>query len=298
VSGSHEPPRLPPALGPDAHKGEAGRLWCLCGSASYPGAAILVARAAQRAGAGLVTLIGVDPGLAAIVAPAAPEAIHQDLSDDPQGLLARIRESLTASRAHALLLGPGLGAGERTRGLLGAALDHAPPGRPILLDADGLNALGSELSSLRRARGPLVLTPHPGEAARLLGLEALPGDAAGRLEAAREIARRSGAVCCLKGRGTVVSDGERSSVEAGGNPGLATAGTGDVLAGILGAYLCRLEEGVYDAFEAARAAVAVHARSGDLAAAELGERALVASDLLRFLPAAQRELEGPRAGGV
>lgn len=283
---------LPPRLARDAHKGDAGRLLCLCGSAAYPGAAILVARAAQRAGAGLVTVGCLDAGLSAVIAGAAPEAVNLDLSATVDLVANRLPRELARRHDHARVVGPGLGATQRTRVLVRTLLAEESSRAPMVLDADALNVVAGELELLRGARVPLVLTPHPGEAARLLELDALPRDDEGRAECARELARRTGAVCCLKGHATIVTDGERLVRNTTGNPGMATAGAGDVLAGILGAYLCQVRDaGSYDAFDAAVCAVHVHGRAGDLAAAELGERALVASDLVRFLPAAQRELE-------
>ena len=158
-----------------------------------------------------------------------------------------------------------------------------------MLDADALNVLGPEPERLAAAVGQLVITPHPGEASRLLGREvtAEPED---RRDAAMELARRSEAVVCLKGRGTVVTDGERIEVNETGNPGLATAGSGDVLSGICVAYLAASQRDPSDGFDvlnAARAAVHVHGLAGDLARDELGERAVTASDLVAHLPAAQ-----------
>ena len=189
-------------------------------------------------------------------------------------------ENLSARDPHALLIGPGIGDDERARDIVGRFLE-ACPGVPRVLDADALNALRGEPEVLASAAGPVVITPHPGEAGRLLG-RPVPSDSDGRAAAARELQRRSGAVVVLKGAATVVYDGERSYVNDTGNPGLATAGSGDVLAGILVAYLARLAP-----FEAACAAVRIHGLAGDLAAERLGEAALVASDLIAELPAAQ-----------
>ena len=293
--------RALPALAADAHKGEAGRCTCVVGSRTMPGAAILVARAAQRAGAGLVTIGCVDPALLEIVPVAAPEAVLLDLSEafPARGRAAPGSETALAARApHALLVGCGLGDDARTRGVV-ASLHTACPGTPRVLDADGLNALDGQPEKLLASAGPLVITPHPGEAARLLG-RPVPSDEEGRVGFALELAQRSGAVCCLKGAGTVVADGERASVNRTGNPGMATAGSGDVLAGILVAYLARtVAQGTgIGPFDAACLAVHVHGLAGDLAAARLGQRAVVASDLVDSLPVAQRALDesdGPGA---
>ncbi|MBL8861343.1 MAG: NAD(P)H-hydrate dehydratase [Planctomycetes bacterium] len=271
-------PRPPPDLPRDAHKGVAGRVLLACGSAWMPGAALLAARAAQRAGAGLVRLACREPELVPIVAVAAPECVFLP---DPL-------DALAAGDQHAALAGPGLGLDDDALAITRAALARASV--LLVLDADALSLLAREPRPLAERAAPLVLTPHPGEAARLLGRE-IPADPAGRSEAARAIARAFSALVVLKGAGTVVTDGERVLINDTGNPGLATAGAGDVLAGILVAYLAQtvtLAQPGWSALDAVARAVWVHGRAGDLAAAELGSRAVVASDLVTFLPAAQR----------
>lgn len=256
----------------------------MCGSADMPGAAVLAARAAQRAGAGLVAVACLDESLKRIVPCAAPEAVLVDATRDP---LAALRGRTDDAR----IVGPGLGASERTRALCRGLFADAVEGGWVV-DADALNVLDGDVEILKTRRGPMILTPHPGEASRLLR-RSVPRDEAGRTAAAREISRRAGAVCCLKGHRTVVVEGERVYVNETGNPGMASAGAGDVLAGILGAYLaaCRTRpDPEWTPFAAACSAVHVHGLAGDLAAAEVGRRGLIASDLVRFLPAAQARL--------
>jgi len=280
-----------PGLPRDAHKGDAGRCLCVVGSAGMPGAAILVARAAQRAGAGLVVVGCLDPGLFTVIPPAAPEAVLLDLSAAfaCEGRAAPGAGELLSRRVpHALLVGPGIGDDARARALVPVFLG-VRAGAPRVLDADALNALDGEPERLREACGPTVVTPHPGEAARLAGRE-VPRDDEGRVAFALELAARTGAIVCLKGAGTVVADAEHATVNRTGNPGMATAGSGDVLAGILVAYLARAG-GDFTPFDAAALAVHVHGVAGDLAAARLGERAVVASDLIACLPDAQRVVE-------
>lgn len=270
-------PTAPPDLPRDAHKGVAGRVLLVCGSAWMPGAAILAARAAQRAGAGLVRVGCRDRELVGVVASAAPEAVFER----------DVARALDAGDHHAALVGPGLGIDGVALACVERALARANV--PLVLDADALTILAREPEFARGRDAPLVLTPHPGEASRLLGRD-VPRDARGRVEAAREIARRHRAIVCLKGSGTVVTDGERAYVADTGNPGMATAGAGDVLAGIVVAYAAQtvtLASASWTAFDAAARAVWVHGRAGDLAAAQMGERALVASDLVAFLPRAQ-----------
>lgn len=270
-------PHPPPELPVDAHKGIAGRVMLACGSAWMPGAAILSSRAAQRAGAGLVRLWCRDAELVSIVAPCAPEAVF----------VRGIASTFEASDHHAALVGPGLGLDAIARSIVRTACEHDAP---LVLDADALTLLSREPELVATRSAPLVLTPHPGEAARLIG-HAVSDEDLGRVEVAREIARRFRAIVCLKGRGTVVTDGQRTFVNDTGNPGMATAGAGDVLAGITVAYLAQtvsLASSSWTAFDAAARAVWVHGRAGDLVANELGTRGLVASDLVEFLPRAQR----------
>lgn len=281
-------PRALPPLAADAHKGDAGRLLVIAGSRAMPGAALLAVRAAQRAGAGLVKLAALDEGWLALNAVASPETLLADWSDAADA--AKIAARLAQQFDHARVVGCGLSEGPRARACLDA-LATDPFAGALVLDADALNELARRPAEWRAGARAQVWTPHPGEAARLLGRE-VGGDEDSRIAAAREIARRSGAICVLKGRRTVIADTERIAINLTGNPGMATAGAGDVLAGILGAYLAStVSRGELPGrlFEAVRAAVHVHGLAGDLAARDRGERGLIASDLIEFLPAAQKE---------
>ena len=232
-----------------------------------------------------------DGRLLTTTAVGAPEAVLLDLTAGNE----RLAEILGDS--HAWLAGPGLGDTERTRAVLEVLLG-AGSSVPAVLDADALNAMDGEPERLRLARPegrPTVLTPHPGEIRRLLG-RSVGDDDTSRGEAARELALRSGTIVCLKGHRTIVDDGQRRYVNGSGNPGMATAGTGDVLAGVLVAYLARAQatrssaEDI-DAFALTCTAVHVHGRAGDFAADRLGPRAVIATDLIDALGQAQRELE-------
>jgi NAD(P)H-hydrate epimerase len=262
-----------PARAPDAHKYSAGTVLVVAGSEHYLGAAELACRAAYRGGAGLVTLA------AAARAPAAwPEVVFEPLrwsDDDPLTVL----EGIDPKRAQVAVVGPGLD--PVARPWLPRLLESLKG--PLVLDAGGLEP-GSELRDAVRAHGRAVLTPHIGEAARLLATP--PGEVlADPLAAAATLAERYTAVIVLKGSSTVVAapDG-RQAVSTRGHPGMAVGGTGDVLAGLLGALLT---DG--DPFERTCAGVYLHGRAGERAAAERGV-GLVANDVVDALTGAVCEL--------
>lgn len=283
-----------PDLADDAHKGDAGRVLCFCGSRDMPGAAILAVRAAQRAGAGLVTLACFSDNLMQLLPLAAPEAVLLDFSASQDLITGRLPAAVRERADHARLAGCGLGASEPTRALVKALLRDPFEG-PLVLDADALNVLGTDLESVAAARGPVVLTPHPGEAGRLLG-RSVPRDDEGRVACARELSDRASALCVLKGPRSVVCRGDRVFVNESGNSGMATAGSGDVLAGMLAAYAAWFVASApddRDLFDVCVSAVHLHGLAGDLAALDTGRRGLIASDLIDALPAAQ---EASRTG--
>jgi NAD(P)H-hydrate epimerase len=281
-------PLLPPRPR-DAHKGTYGHLLVVAGSLGKAGAAVLAARGALRAGVGLVTA-AVPRSSLATVAAAQAEVMTEALPETRAGCLARSASTriLALLRARdALAIGPGLGIAPDTRTALAAVLARRPGS--AVLDADGLNAFAPPgRKSLRLVAGehPLVLTPHPGEAGRLLGTSAAAVQA-DRPGSARALAEATGAVVVLKGQATVVaSPGGALCFNASGNPGMATAGTGDVLTGVIGALLAR----GLPARDAARLAVFLHGDAGDRAAKARGQEGMIASDLLEELPAAAAAL--------
>jgi len=278
-----------PERAPDAHKWQSGAL-VMGGSAGMTGAPLLVSHAAMRAGAGIVWCAL--PGADAARGAAGSEVITKGLPADAAGCFARgAVESLLADvgRFAAVALGPGLGgAGDPDlQFVVRTVVAEARP--PLVLDADGLNALAGDFRSLhaRRTLGaPVVLTPHEGEYQRLMGTP-VGGD---RLAAARALAERSGAVVLLKGPGTVVASPEGEvALNPTGGAALATAGSGDVLSGIIAGFLAR---GV-DAFRAAAAAAWVHGRTADRLVATDGP-ALVAGDLVAGLGHTLHELRANR----
>lgn len=275
-------PVLPPRSA-DSNKGTFGRALVVAGSRGMSGAAVLSGGAALRGGAGLVYL-AVPDSLLAIVATANPCYLTAPLPQDEHGRISRAAEAeirRLATTCDVVALGPGLGRSPDLDALVPALLEALRV--PVVLDADGLNAIAGRADCLRRRPAPTVLTPHPGEFARLTGLD-IPAVQANRQPTAVRFAAEHGVVLLLKGHGTIVTDGRRVYVNATGNPGMATGGTGDVLTGLIAALLAQGLE----AFEAAQLGAHRHGLAGDLARAERGETGLIASDLLDFLPRAAR----------
>lgn len=246
----------------DGHKGTFGTVLVCAGSHDMLGAAVLCTLGALRGGAGLVQV-----ALPRALQPLLPVAVPcaTTLTRTPAQIAAALR------KAAAVVVGPGLGATPATRTLVRHVLATATC--PVVLDADALNVL-APLRAPLRARGPLVLTPHPGEAARLLGKTAADVQA-DRRSALAALCERSGAIVVLKGAGTLVGDGSSCFTNRTGNPGMATGGSGDVLSGLLGALLA---QGMAP-FAAACLAVNAHGRGGDLVARRGLRRGLIASDL-------------------
>jgi ADP-dependent NAD(P)H-hydrate dehydratase / NAD(P)H-hydrate epimerase len=258
---------LPRAV--SAHKGSAGRVLAIAGSPGKTGAALLVARGALRAGAGLVTLC---------TFPEAADALDRRVLEemtarlDPSHLAASLEPHLRA--ADAVVIGPGLGLDAGAR----AVVDHVlgEYGGPVLVDADALTHLAGRLPELRSAKGRLVLTPHPGEMSRLLGVTTREVEA-DRFAALADAVEQSRAVVLLKGARTLVgAPGELPVVNPSGTPALATAGSGDVLSGVSGAFLAALGE----PFHAACVAAYVHGLAGEAwASVHGGDRGLLAHEI-------------------
>ncbi len=271
--------RLPPRPA-EGHKGRFGHLLVIAGSVGMTGAAALAARAALRAGSGLVTLAcpaSTNPVLENLC----PEAMTVPVAEHGAHGLAREaapRLLELASARDATVLGPGIGRSEETAALV-RELAPTLPG-PLLLDADGLYALGEAPGVLKARQAPTIVTPHPGEAARLLGSSARE-ILADRAAAARALAEASGAIAVLKGAGTVTAgpDG-RVAVNPTGGPVLGTGGTGDVLAGLIGSLL---GQGM-DPFEAAVTGAFLHGAAGDRLAGGRGPAGSLAGEVADSLP--------------
>jgi hydroxyethylthiazole kinase-like uncharacterized protein yjeF len=284
-----------PRRGRESTKFAAGAVLVCGGSLGLTGAPCLASESAQRAGAGYVTAL-IPASLNLVFEQRLLEAMSVPLPDEDGALQPAALDTILSrcARAGALTLGPGIGRAEATQELVRAVATGAPI--PLLLDADGLFAYSGTLSQLAARDAPTVLTPHAGELGRLLERESSEIEAH-RLSAVREAATTAQAIVVLKGDDTIVCapDG-RAAVSRGGAAALATAGTGDVLSGVIGAYLSKR----MDPFTAACAGVFVHARAGQLAAVEIGDEGVIASDVIGRLPQARAAAadahSGPRGG--
>ena len=271
----------------DSHKGTYGHLLIIAGSLGKTGAAVMAGKAALKTGAGLVTIGTPRSGLPA-VAKGMAELMTEPLADTKEGTIAAAAQS--GARAlvkgkNALLIGPGISTHDSTAEFLAGFLSEVK--LPVVIDADGLNILSIKPGLLKKLSRPAILTPHPGEFARLVGLP-LREVIKRRLELAPEFARKHNVYLVLKGYRTLTCapDG-RTFINPTGNPGMATGGSGDVLSGMIASLLIQDK----DALRAVLAAVYLHGLSGDLAAEKTGERPLVAGDLIRYLPRAVKTLE-------
>ena len=265
---------LLPDRNPDAHKGDFGKILLLCGSRCYTGSAYLAAMGALRAGAGLVFL-GVPESIYAIEAGKLNEAIVFPLPDSDGSVsldaAEQIREKLPVMDA--ILIGPGVGQSAGALAMLEIVLREAKC--PVVVDADGINLLGKHKALLRGRQYPTILTPHEMEYIRLGG-----DTAKDRKEGAMSLAGNLGCVLVRKGRGTLITDGTECYRNPTGNPGMAVGGSGDVLAGIIAAFL---GQGLAP-MEAAACGCWFHGAAGDLCARELGQYGMLPTDMLSVLP--------------
>jgi ADP-dependent NAD(P)H-hydrate dehydratase / NAD(P)H-hydrate epimerase len=272
----------------DSHKGTFGHLLVLAGAVGKSGAALLCGRAALRAGSGLATVAAPAPALGAFVG-STPELMTEPLPDEEGGWtfskagIPRLLELFDGKDA--AVFGPGVGTKPMARALTRWLVASSPV--PLLLDADGLNCLAGGMEWLADKRGEIVLTPHPGEMARLLSCST--GDVqADRIGAARELAVRHSVTVVLKGARTVIASRDGLvSLNPTGNPAMASGGMGDALSGVIGSLLAQgLAPG-----EAAEAGVFWHGESADRVVRRLGPAGLLASDVIEELPAALGEAQ-------
>jgi NAD(P)H-hydrate epimerase len=285
---------------PDDHKGIFGHVLVVAGSRGMAGAAIMTARAALRSGAGLVT-VATPAGVAATVAGAVPSALTLALPENAAGTFRpegvdRLKEYAKERRVMTMAIGPGVTTHADAARFVLLALSGVPAA--AVVDADALNNLAQQESDgvvqmLKARKQPCVFTPHPAEAARLLGMKKTEVEAQ-RLKCVEKLARSLGGVALLKGRKTLISSGARTISNATGGPGLAKGGSGDVLTGLIaGLWAQMLASGRVSGdlpFRAAALGAWLHGAAGDAAEKDLTPWAMTSSDLENYLPHAFKAL--------
>jgi NAD(P)H-hydrate epimerase len=266
-----------------SHKGDYGHVLVVAGSKGKTGAAFMCAKACLMSGAGLVT-IGVPEGLMDVFQSRVTEEMCLPLPDRGDGTLsskaADVITGFLENGADVLTIGPGIGVSDDTKAVINGIVKNVSS--PMVFDADALNCMGSAAGGLKKTQGPLVLTPHPGEFARLSRqkIDEIEGD---RIEAALSYAQEASVTLVLKGVPTVVADSDgRSFINPTGNPSMAKAGSGDVLTGIIASFM---GQGL-TAVDASSLGVYIHGMAGDLAASEFGLQSVLASDIIGAIPAA------------
>lgn len=272
----------------NSHKGSFGHLLVIAGSPGMTGAAYMAGMGALRAGAGLVT-IGVPESLQGALEKKSIEAMSVGLPETSVRSLGAIsfpaiKEALKGKTA--VVIGPGFRPSEDIRALVGMVVKEAKV--PLLIDGGGLSSLEGNARALKRSKAPVVITPHPGEAARLLGVT--PQEVqADRVSSAERLLKVTGSTVVLKGASTIVADSDGVFVNPTGNPALSTAGTGDVLAGIIGGMLAQ----GYSALDASVAGVYIHGLAADTLSEKGRGRGMIATDLLPAIPGVLDSLAGP-----
>lgn len=270
----------------NANKGNFGRLLSVCGSRSMTGAAVIAAKAAVRSGVGLLTCAFPESAYAALTAHLV-DPLFLPLPENEEGMLSGACVTALVKAAEpcsAILIGCGIGRGKETAAVVSQLVHTARC--PLIIDADGINALLGNIDILREAKYPAVLTPHPGEMARLIGRDVAEVQAH-RIETARQFAETYGVIVVLKGANTVVASPKTVMVNTTGNPSMAKGGTGDMLAGMTASFIA---QGM-DLFEACAAAVFLHGRAGDICAGRLSQRGVTAMDMIDALPGLLSEIE-------
>lgn len=272
----------------DTHKGDYGRVYIVAGSTGMTGAAMLTCEAVLRSGAGLVK-VAIPQSLNNIMEVRLTEAITVPLPELKKGVvgISDIEKIIkTMSQSDAVAIGPGSGQSRELEEVLRNIFENSTT--PMVLDADALNSLANRKELLKLLKGPAVLTPHPMEMARLTQI-AVEDIQRNRVEIAREFAQKWNVIVVLKGARTVVAapSGE-IFINTTGNPGMATAGSGDVLTGIITGFIAQGIEPV----SATAAAVYIHGLAGDMAAEELGEYGMMAGDIVTHLPYALKKIVG------
>ncbi len=269
----------------DAHKGSMGRLCIIAGSKGMTGAATLSAMGALRSGAGLVSVV-VPDNLNTIMEIKLTEAMTVPAPCEDALTFDAAKTAIDSVNADAYVIGPGLGRGEDIYKIVEYVIGKDVP---VIIDADGINALCGNIDILKNSAGNVILTPHPAEAARLLG-KSTEDVQSGRINVAKSFAKEYNATMVLKGAGTVTAAAcGNTYINSTGNPGMATGGSGDVLAGIIGAFAARGMSAEY----AASAGVYVHGLAGDIAARQIGHMGMLPTDMAKCVAAALQRIKNP-----
>jgi hydroxyethylthiazole kinase-like uncharacterized protein yjeF len=269
-----------PIRKPDTNKNDYGRVTALCGCRGYTGAAYFAAQAAVHTGSGIVTLM-IPQSIYPILAIKLQEPVVRPVEEDAEGKVTEAcLSALLNSSRDAILAGPGLGRSPAVRRLICGLVQKAQV--PLVLDADGINALAGHILVLEKSKYPVILTPHEGEFCRLADIPAITD----RLGQAAAFAKAHGCILVLKGHRTLIALPDGTVLQnTGGNPGMAKGGSGDVLAGMI---LSLLGQGLTPA-DAAACGVYLHSKAGDLAANEWGEYGMTPSDMLQKIPQVLRK---------
>ncbi len=272
---------------PDSHKGNFGRVLCITGSDNMRGAAVLSALGALRSGAGLVCAASSDKCIDALAA-LAPEALFRTLETDGNGFikyecnLPVIKDEI--KKANAILIGCGMGVTQDTADIVRFTVENAEC--PVIIDADGINCIASDIDILLKKKTDIILTPHPGEMARLLKCSSENVNR-NRFAAAEHFAANYNVTVVLKGAGTIIAGAEGISVNPTGNPGMSRGGSGDVLAGITASLAAQ----GYSPYDSARYAAYIHGLAGDIAAEKLGPEFMLARDIVDALSDSYRKIK-------
>ncbi len=274
-----------PDMAADEHKGSMGRLCIIAGSKGMTGAATLSALGALRSGAGLVSVV-IPDNLNTIMEIKLTEAMTVPAACENSLTFDAAKKAIDSVVADAYVIGPGLGRGEDIYKIVEYVIKKDVP---VVIDADGINALCGNIDILKNSGGKVVLTPHPGEAARLLGIstEDVQNN---RIKLAKSFAAEYNVAMVLKGAGTVTAAPDGSTyVNSTGNPGMATGGSGDVLSGIIGAFMAR----GMSVKDAAVAGVYVHGLAGDIAARQIGRMGMLPTDTAKCVATALQRIKNP-----
>ena len=268
----------------DANKGTLGSLLCICGCFGMAGAAIMAGKAALRCGLGLLKT-ALPKSIYPIAAGVIFESVFFPLEETPDGKISKNNIDFLlceAEKSSAVLIGCGLSVCDDSEELVNSFIENCS--KPLVLDADALNCVAKNPDILKKAKAPIIITPHPGEMARLV--KSTPKEVnQNRAEIATDFAKRYGVVTVLKGAGTIIASPEgRVMINRTGNSGMATGGSGDVLAGMTGSLLA---QGA-NPFAAAAAAVYLHGLAGDIAAEKLGRISMLPTDLINEIPQAYK----------